>query len=241
VCKVSALNSGKKKQGEVVVHYATLKDPDNGERTWPVGKVVCVGRNYAEHAKELNNPVPAEPLWFIKPGSSIVPMRDTISIPLNRGSCHHELEVAILIGERLCDAGQSTARNAIAGIGLALDLTLRDVQAKLKEKGHPWEIAKAFDGSCVLSEFVPPATFSDLQAIEFSLQVNGVTRQHGSTAQQLFPVPSLLSIASTHFTLEPGDVLLTGTPAGVAALNLGDVLKASLGDAVACEIRVAGR
>lgn len=222
------------------MHFATLKG-EGAERRWPVGKVVCVGRNYAEHAKELNNPIPAEPLWFIKPGSCVVPMRDTISIPLNRGGCHHELEVAILIGERLCEAAPLTVQNAIAGIGLALDLTLRDVQAKLKEKGHPWEIAKAFDGSCVLSEFVLPATFPDLQDIHFSLQVNGVVRQQGCTAQQLFPVLSLLSIASMHFTLEPGDVLLTGTPAGVAALNAGDVLKASLGNALTCELRVAGR
>jgi 2-keto-4-pentenoate hydratase/2-oxohepta-3-ene-1,7-dioic acid hydratase in catechol pathway len=218
-----------------------LKGATSGERTYPVGKVVCVGRNYADHARELNNPVPAEPLWFIKPGSCVVPMQDSINIPRNRGSCHHELEVAILIGEKLCQADIAVAGRAIAGIGLALDLTLRDVQATLKDKGHPWEIAKAFDGSCVLSEFVLPATFPDLQKIDFVLQVNGVVRQQGSTAQQLFPVLSLLSIASMHFTLEPGDILLTGTPAGVAALNAGDLLRASLGNALACEVRVAGQ
>jgi 2-keto-4-pentenoate hydratase/2-oxohepta-3-ene-1,7-dioic acid hydratase in catechol pathway len=231
------------------VHYAKLVGSAligttrtaaaHDDRTHAVGKVVCVGRNYADHAKELNNPVPAEPLWFIKPGSCVVPMRDAIRIPQGRGSCHHELEVAILIGERLCNADASTARRAIAGIGLALDLTLRDVQAILKEKGHPWEIAKAFDGSCVLSDFLPPDTFADLQNIDFSLQVNGVLRQSASTAQQLFPILSLLTIASLHFTLEPGDVLLTGTPAGVAALAAGDELRARIGNALLCELRVA--
>ena len=228
------------------MHYAktiattiakTTATPDG--HSYVVGKVVCVGRNYAEHARELNNPVPAEPLWFIKPGSCIVPMQDSIRIPRGRGSCHHELEVAILIGERLCGADTSAVQHAIAGVGLALDLTLRDVQASLKEKGHPWEIAKAFDGSCVLSDFLPPNTFEDLQRIEFSLAVNGTVRQNGSTSQQLFPVLSLLSIASTHFTLEPGDVLLTGTPAGVAALAAGDELCARLGDALVCKLSVA--
>lgn len=220
------------------MHYAVLMGFEKGIRGHAVGKVVCVGRNYADHAKELNNPVPAEPLWFIKPGSCVVPMKDAIRIPQRRGSCHHELEVAILIGERLCNADASAARAAIAGIGLALDLTLRDVQAALKENGHPWEIAKAFDGSCVLSDFLPPTIFTDLQSIDFSLQVNGIVRQKGSTAQQLFPMLSLLSIASSHFTLEPGDVLLTGTPAGVAALKVGDVLRAQLGTALTCELSV---
>lgn len=220
------------------MHYAALIGTASGVRGHAVGKVVCVGRNYADHARELNNPVPAEPLWFIKPGSCVVPMKGAITIPQHRGSCHHELEIAILIGERLCDAGPAAARNAIAGIGLALDLTLRDVQAVLKEKGHPWEIAKAFDGSCVLSDFLPPTAFTDLQNIDFSLQVNGVVRQSGCTARQLFPIVSLLSVASSHFTLEPGDVLLTGTPAGVAALNTGDVLRAQLGNALTCELSV---
>jgi len=220
------------------VHYAKVTGTNDGH-SYAVGKVVCVGRNYADHAKELNNPVPAEPLWFIKPGSCIVPMQNTIRIPQGRGSCHHELEVAILVGEKLCGVAASSVRHAIAGIGLALDLTLRDVQASLKEKGHPWEVAKAFDGSCVLSDFLPLDVFEDLQRIEFSLAVNGQLRQNGSTSQQLFPILSLLSIASSHFTLEPGDVLLTGTPAGVAALAAGDALCARIGNLLTCEVHVA--
>jgi 2-keto-4-pentenoate hydratase/2-oxohepta-3-ene-1,7-dioic acid hydratase in catechol pathway len=221
------------------VHQATVKGGAYDGRTFGVGKAVCVGRNYAEHARELNNPVPAEPLWFIKPGSCIVPMQGTINIPSDCGSCHHELEVAILVGERLRAVEAESARHAIAGVGLALDLTLRDVQARLKEKGHPWEIAKAFDGSCVLSDFVAPGDIgADLQDIGFSLQVNDVVRQNGSTSQQLFPIVSLLAIASRHFTLEPGDVLLTGTPAGVAALAHGDRLHATLGPVLSCDVQV---
>lgn len=220
------------------MYYAKFSAALDRPASLPVGKVVCVGRNYAEHARELNNPVPSTPLWFIKPGSCVVPMSGTVTIPVDRGSCHHEIEVAILIGERLSCADEAAAMHAIAGVGLALDLTLRDVQASLKERGHPWEIAKAFDGSCVLSDFLLPAQFADLQHIEFSLDVNGVRRQYGSTSQQLFPILSLLSMASMHFTLEPGDVLLTGTPAGVAALQVGDRLRAQIADLLVCDVDV---
>ena len=217
--------------------YANFKSGDRQSQA--VGKVVCVGRNYAEHARELNNPVPSAPLWFIKPGSCIVPMRDNILIPADRGSCHHEIEVAILIGNKLCRCDEVAARAAIVGVGLALDLTLRDLQSTLKEKGHPWEVAKSFDGSCVLSEFIPAAQITDLQAIEFSLSVNGAVRQHGATSSQIFPILQLLRLASRHFTLEPGDVLLTGTPAGVAALNAGDLLHAEIPGLLCCDCRVA--
>jgi len=218
------------------VFYASFKSDVRPAQA--VGKVVCVGRNYAEHARELNNPVPSAPLWFIKPASCIVPMRDNIVIPTDRGSCHHEIEVAILIGSKLSRCDEAAARAAIVGVGLALDLTLRDLQSTLKEKGHPWEIAKSFDGSCVLSEFVQAAQIADLQAIEFSLSVNGDVRQHGSTSSQIFPILQLLQLASRHFTLEPGDVLLTGTPAGVAALNAGDHLRAEIPGLLCCDCRV---
>ncbi|MFH0920893.1 MAG: fumarylacetoacetate hydrolase family protein [Fibrobacterota bacterium] len=220
------------------MHYVQI----SGSKTrYGVGKVVCVGRNYADHARELNNPVPAEPLWFIKPGSAVVSMQKQLIIPSDRGECHHEVEVAVLIGKTCTAINERDARDAIAGIGLGLDLTLRDIQASLKQKGHPWEIAKAFDGSCALSNFSPADEFPDLQAIEFALDINGKRRQTGSTQMQLFPVAKLVAVASQNFTLEPGDVVLTGTPAGVGVLNTGDLLHCELNGKCIAELVVVAR
>lgn len=192
------------------------------------GKVVCVGRNYAEHAKELNNPVPAEPILFIKPASSLVPMSGDIRIPSGMGSVHHELEIAVLIGQELKNASEEQVHSALSGIGLALDLTLRDVQSKLKEKGHPWERAKAFDGACPVSEFIGADQFPDLNHIQLKLERNGQLQQQGSSHDMLFPVVPLIADMSRHFTLNPGDIILTGTPAGVGPLESGDALNSSL-------------
>lgn len=133
---------------------------------FPLGKVVCIGRNYAEHAKELNNPVPTEPLLFIKPGSCVVPLEGGFKIPTERGSVHYEAEIAVLLGKSLStQPDEEEVLDAISGFAPALDLTLRDVQSKLKEKGLPWELAKSFDGACVLAPFVPASTFEDLTDI----------------------------------------------------------------------------
>lgn len=184
----------------------------------PLGKIVCVGRNYAEHARELNNPVPSAPLLFIKPATSAVSLGEPIADPFERGDVHFETELALLIGETLSDASPQAAARAVVGVGLALDLTLRDVQARLKEKGHPWEIAKAFDGACPLSSFVAIDDVPDWNALTFSLDIDGERRQTGQGSDMLFAVPALLAEMSQHFTLEPGDVVLTGTPAGVGPL-----------------------
>nr|WP_299380539.1 fumarylacetoacetate hydrolase family protein [uncultured Halomonas sp.] len=187
----------------------------------PLGKIVCVGRNYAEHAKELNNPVPSTPLLFIKPATSAVMLEEPITIPAERGGVHFETELALLIDETLTGASAQEAEKAVAGIGLALDLTRRDVQARLKEKGHPWEIAKAFDGACPLSSFVAIESAPDWNSLAFSLDIDGERRQSGQTSDMLFQIPTLLAEMSRHFTLEPGDVVLTGTPAGVGPLPRG--------------------
>nr|WP_297460936.1 fumarylacetoacetate hydrolase family protein [uncultured Halomonas sp.] len=184
----------------------------------PLGKIVCVGRNYAEHARELDNPVPSAPLLFIKPATSAVSLAAHVTAPFDRGDVHFETELALLIGETLSDAAPGAAAKAVVGVGLALDLTLRDVQARLKEKGHPWEIAKAFDGACPLSPFVRIDEVPDWNALTFSLDIDGERRQTGHGSDMLFAVPALLAEMSQHFTLEPGDVVLTGTPAGVGPL-----------------------
>lgn len=203
---------------------------DDSACALPVGKVVCVGRNYAEHAKELNNPVPAEPILFIKPRTAIVSMQAPVAVPRGQGACHFETEMAVLIGAPLKNADEAQARAAIAGLGLGLDLTLREVQDGLKAKGLPWEKAKAFDGACPLSAFVKPERVADLANVRVRLVVNGETRHDGNTADMLTPVLPLLAYMSTFFTLEPGDVVMTGTPKGVGPLNVGDTLRVVLGE-----------
>lgn len=207
----------------------------------PVGKVICVGRNYAAHARELGNAVPEAPILFIKPASSLVPMAPGFTIPCDQGEVHHELEMALLIGERLSHVDAPTAQWSIAGVGLGLDLTLRDLQNSLKQRGQPWERAKAFDGACPMSVFVDARGVSWKQPIEITLEVNGTARQRGDTTQMLFAVFELVAEMSRVFTLEPGDVVLTGTPPGVAALQPGDQLLARLGNTLQVSSTVAGK
>lgn len=204
-------------------------------------KIVCVGRNYAEHAKELGNEVPQSPVLFIKPPSSLSALDTGISWNTALGECHHECELSFRIGTRLKNATPQQARAAIDGVTLGLDLTLRDLQNTLKNKGQPWERAKAFDGACLLGEWLAPEMLADVGNATFRLMVNGQVRQSGNTTDMLFDVVSLLVDISHSFTLEAGDVVMTGTPAGVGALQRGDqvtmILDTVLGD-VRWETRV---
>jgi len=203
----------------------------------PPGKIVCVGRNYAEHARELNNPVPDEPLLFIKPASSAVHLTRPLDFPCNQGEVHFEAELAVLIGRPLTKASASEVESAILGYGLALDLTLRDLQSKLKEKGQPWERAKGFDGACPLSPFVS-ADKLPKGNIHFTLDINGKRQQTGDTDDMLNPIVPLIAHMSHQFTLEPGDVILTGTPKGVGPLVSGQTLSLELEDVLFVETHV---
>lgn len=203
----------------------------------PLGKIVCIGRNYAEHARELNNPVPDQPLLFIKPSTAAVHVTRPLDFPRDRGSVHFETELAVLIGRPLTNASAAEAKTAIFGYGLALDLTLRDVQSQLKEKGQPWERAKAFDGSCPLSPFVPAELLPE-DNIHFTLDVDGERRQTGDTRDMLHPVLELISHMSSQFTLLPGDVVLTGTPKGVGPLQSGQTLSLELEKLLFVETKV---
>jgi 5-carboxymethyl-2-hydroxymuconate isomerase len=193
-----------------------------------VGKIVCVARNYAEHARELGNPVPEKAVLFIKPASSILRDGGKVIIPPHSCDCHHEIELAVLIGRTGRQIVETDALDFVAGYAVALDLTLRDVQSELKAKGLPWEIAKAFDTSCPLSAFVPAAQVADPQQLRLHLTVNGEIRQDGTTADMLRPVARLISEASSYFTLEAGDILLTGTPSGVGPIRSGDRVEATI-------------
>ncbi|WP_303856614.1 fumarylacetoacetate hydrolase family protein [Salinicola salarius] len=201
---------------------------DGLETGLPLGKILCVGRNYAEHAKELNNPVPQSPILFIKPATSAVELEEPIEQQFAHGEVHFETELALLIGERMSHVSAEEAMKGVIGVGLALDLTLRDVQSKLKEKGHPWERAKAFDGACPISRFVPVEGDVDWSAITFHLDIDGKRQQSGKTSDMLFDMPSLIEEMTRTFTLEPGDVILTGTPSGVGQLPRDAVLGLSL-------------
>jgi 2-keto-4-pentenoate hydratase/2-oxohepta-3-ene-1,7-dioic acid hydratase in catechol pathway len=194
----------------------------------PLGKIVCVGRNYAAHAAELNNPLPSAPLLFMKPASAAAALGQPLLLPAGLGAVHHEMEMAVLIGAPLHKAGRDAVAAAIAGIGVALDLTLRDVQDQLKRDGHPWERAKAFDGAYPLSGFVD-ARAVDLQALTLQLWRNGKLQQDGNTSHMLFATLDLIEEISGIFSLQPGDVVSTGTPAGVGPLVSGDGLVATLG------------
>jgi 2-keto-4-pentenoate hydratase/2-oxohepta-3-ene-1,7-dioic acid hydratase in catechol pathway len=193
-----------------------------------LGKIVCVGRNYAAHAAELNNPIPAQPILFMKPASAACDFTQPLRIPHDRGSVHHETELAVLIGTDLCNADAQQARAAVAGIGIALDLTLRDVQDQLKKDGQPWERAKAFDDAYPVSPFISPAQI-DLQNLSVQLYRNDKLQQDGNTSQMLFGTIDLIVEISKVFSLQPGDIISTGTPAGVGPLASGDRLIALLG------------
>ncbi|CAG0987176.1 acylpyruvate hydrolase [Geobacteraceae bacterium] len=205
--------------------FATLAESGT---EYPIGKILCIGRNYVEHIRELGNETPDTPVIFMKPATSVIEDGGTIVIPPYSKECHHEAELAVLIGTTGKDIPAERALEHVAGYGVAIDLTLRDVQAELKKKGLPWEIAKGFDTACPLSPFVPADRVTDPQNLRILLTVNGKTRQDGSTSLMIHTVREIISYLSGIFTLEPGDIILTGTPAGVSAIVPGDELVAEI-------------
>jgi 2-keto-4-pentenoate hydratase/2-oxohepta-3-ene-1,7-dioic acid hydratase in catechol pathway len=213
----------------------------NGQSFAPaLGKIVCVGRNYAAHAAELNNPIPTEPLLFMKPASAAADLNQPVVLPQGLGAVHHEVEMAVLIGAPLCNADESAALAAVAGVGVALDLTLRDVQDRLKRDGQPWERAKAFDGAYPVSEFIHIDP-RELQNLTLRLWRNEQLQQQGTTRDMLFSVGVLIAEISRHFSLRPGDIVSTGTPAGVGPLCSGDALIAAIGNDAGELLRVTTR
>jgi len=196
-----------------------------------IGKVICVGRNYAEHARELGNEIPKSPILFMKPSSSVVSVHNEIvrPNPALYGDTHYEAELCIQLVGDLSAATIEQAKQAIGGVTLGLDLTLRDLQSKLKDKGHPWERAKCFDGACVLADWIDPQAFGDFCHVEYQLYINDELKQDGNTALMLFPVYELLAEISHAFSLQAGDVIMTGTPSGVGILQADDTLTFKLG------------
>jgi acylpyruvate hydrolase len=210
----------------------------NGQH-YSIGKILCIGRNYSEHIKELGNAPPDAPVIFIKPASSVIGEGEAIVIPPYSRDCHHEAELALLIGRKGKDIPEDQAMEYIAGYGVGIDLTLRDVQGELKKKGLPWEIAKGFDTSCPLSAFAEASDVADPQNLQIRLTVNGKIRQDGNTSMMIHRIPSIIRHMSGCFTLEPGDVILTGTPAGVSRIVSGDTLAAEIPGVATLRVSVA--
>jgi acylpyruvate hydrolase len=192
-------------------------------------KIICVGRNYVAHAKELNNEIPTEPVLFMKPDSALLRNNDPFYIPDWSNDVHHEIELIV----RICKLGKSIERKFAhryyKEIGIGIDFTARDVQNALKDKGLPWEKAKAFDKSAVIcSEFVSVEALANRNAIHFRLDKNGTTVQNGDSSLMIFPIDEIIAQVSKYFTLKIGDLIYTGTPAGVGQVNVGDRLEGYL-------------
>ena len=192
-------------------------------------KIICIGRNYVAHAEELNNELPTEPVIFMKPDSALLRNNDPFYIPDWSNDLHHEVELIVRINKLGKSIEKEFAPRYYTEVGLGIDFTARDVQNKLKDKGLPWEKAKAFDHSAVIcKEFVPVNELPDRNSINFRLDINGKTVQEGNTSLMIFPIDELISQISKYFTLKIGDLIYTGTPAGVGPVAIGDRLEGYL-------------
>ncbi|MBL6645678.1 MAG: fumarylacetoacetate hydrolase family protein [Flavobacteriales bacterium] len=194
-------------------------------------KIVCIGRNYADHAAELGNAVPSEPLFFFKPESAVLHKDHPFTIPEWTGDCHYEVELIVRMDRAAKWIDEAHAGRCYTQVGLGIDFTARDVQQQLKAAGKPWEKAKAFDGSAVVSrEWIPLTELGgDIQDLQFTLLQNGEVVQEGHTGDMLFSVDALIAHVSRYSTWKTGDLLFTGTPAGVGPVQSGDRLEGRLG------------
>ncbi|MEA5259002.1 fumarylacetoacetate hydrolase family protein [Arcicella aquatica] len=189
-------------------------------------KILCIGRNYAEHIAELNNERPSEPVVFIKPDTAILKDNEAFYHPDFSKDIHHEVEIVLKINKMGKNIEAKFANKYYEEIGIGIDFTARDIQAKLKEKGLPWEKAKAFNGSAPISGFVSKTEFPDLKNLNFHLEIDGETRQTGNTSMMLWNFDEIIAEISKYFTLKTGDLIFTGTPAGVGKVKIGNKLSA---------------
>jgi 2-keto-4-pentenoate hydratase/2-oxohepta-3-ene-1,7-dioic acid hydratase in catechol pathway len=200
----------------------TIKTADGQEI--PVGTIFCVGRNYRKHIEELKSKDLGEPIIFTKPTTAVCQNPGTIPLPEKSGDVHHEVELAVIIGKTGKNISQNNAPEYIAGAAVALDLTMRDIQSRAKKNGTPWAIAKGFDFSCPISTVHPVTDLNTLSNADLFLEKNGTMVQQGNTGNMIFTIDFLVSYLSGFFTLNPGDIVLTGTPEGVGPVQKGDLL-----------------
>ncbi|WP_396168100.1 fumarylacetoacetate hydrolase family protein [Flavobacterium sp.] len=201
-------------------------------------KIICIGRNYVKHIEELQNERPEEPVVFLKPDSAILLKQHPFVIPEFSNDVHHEVEILVKINKVGKYIESKFAHNYYDEIGLGIDFTARDLQAKLKEKGLPWEKAKAFDGSAVIGDFYPKNDYDSLENMEFKLVKNGEIVQLGNTSHMLWKIDELIAHISQFFTLKKGDIIFTGTPEGVSAVKPNDILEGFIEDKKSFRIQV---
>jgi len=208
---------------------STIRFSDSGDVV-EIGKVVAIGANYTDHIREMGLDPPAAPMVFLKPATSVIHPGTPIVHPDFSRLMHHEVELGLVVGRTCAGLEADEAGDAIAGYFLALDMTLRDLQAEARRKGEPWSVAKGFDGACPISDALTLDDPERLRGLSLTLAVNGEIRQDSTTANMIWTPEELVAIVSRFFTLERGDLILTGTPAGVGAVKRGDVIGARLGD-----------
>lgn len=202
-------------------------------------KIICIGRNYIDHAKELNNPVPSEPVFFLKPDTALLRNNAPFFYPAFSKDVHYEVELVIKISKVGRSIGEKFASRYYSEVGLGIDFTARDLQQRCKERGLPWEMAKAFDFSAPLSSaFLPIDNFESVSSIPFSLLKNGDVVQQGNSSEMIFSVDRIISYVSQFFTLKIGDLIYTGTPAGVGPVQINDRLQGYIGDTLMFDFEV---
>ena len=188
-------------------------------------KIICIGRNYIDHIKELSNKKPLNPVVFLKPDSSVIAKNQNFIIPSFSNDIHHEVELVVKINKVGKHIDKSFSHKYYNEIGLGIDFTARDIQNNLKEKGHPWEKSKAFDNSCMVGKFLKKESLVNISEIEFSLKKNNELVQSGCSSDMLWKIDELISYVSQYFTLKIGDLIFTGTPSGVSRVESGDILE----------------
>jgi len=209
---------------------------DGIKKNLRIGKLVCLARTYKKHAEEMKSSVPEDPLLFLKPASSVIFDGESIVFPEMSNCLHHEVELGVVINDKCKNISKESALDYVLGYCLCLDITARDIQSVAKKNGWPWSIAKGFDTFAPISNVVLKDEISDPNNLDISLRVNGETRQSSNTGNMAFSVEKIIEYISKIMTLEPGDLIMTGTPEGVGEIKKGDVLEADLGDV--CSLKV---
>ena len=210
-------------------------------RATAVSKVLCVARNYADHAKEMGTAIPKEPVFFLKPSSALLPGGGTILLPPESQRVEVETELAVILGANGQNVRATDAMELVAGYAVFYDITARDLQASARKEGSPWTAAKGFDTFAPISKAVPASRIPDPHSLSIRLRVNGIIRQDSNTSQMVFRIPELIEAASRIMSLEPGDILATGTPAGVWPIVSGDELLADIDRVGTLRCKVAPR
>jgi 2-keto-4-pentenoate hydratase/2-oxohepta-3-ene-1,7-dioic acid hydratase in catechol pathway len=201
-------------------------------------KIICIGRNYAEHAKELNNPLPSKPVFFLKPDTALLPPHNPFFYPSFSNDIHYEVELVLKISKNGRSIAEKFAHKYYQEIGVGIDFTARDLQAECKQKGLPWEVAKAFDFSAPVGQFLPKSEFADMNSIDFGLKINDEWRQKGNSKDMIFSFERIISYVSQFVMLRKGDYIFTGTPKGVGPVQINDHFELFIGSHKLLEFNV---